>query len=599
MPSIDSEPKPSQATPQRKLESVRRFLIRRLAVLGITGTPFLIALSVVIGIAGGVGSLMFRWLIEFFNQTFLVDVPNLLGTPYALPFVTMFGFLAVSLIVNRWAKEAKGHGVPEVMAAVATNNGVIRPRVAIIKSIASALCIGSGGSVGREGPIVQIGSATGSAVGQMLGFTGERLKVLVGCGAAAGISATFNAPIAGGFFALEVILGDFSISTFSPILFASVIAAAFSRSASGNETAFIVPEYNLTTSYELFFYVALALLSGFVAVFFSKMLYAVEDFFDRIPISVHLKACLGGLMVGGIGLFFPQILGVGYDTITGILLNQINLTLILALLAVKLVATSFTLGAGGSGGVFAPSLFIGASVGGAFGFVLNALFPDIVSEPGAYALVGMGAVVAGTTHAPLTAMLILFELTDDYEIILPLILGTVISSLFSRYLDRESIYTLKLARRGLRISQGFDMNVLGKLTAGDAMSTEYEFVRTDTPLGEISALFQNSTLVDFPVVNATDGLKGIIPLSDIKPVVFDHDLYNLLIAEDMMSSDPPYIEADAPLVEALALLAEGDVSTLPLVENSVNMKLVGVLTHQGLMVHYHREIQRIDGERVH
>ncbi len=429
---------------QRRLEAVRRYAMRKLAVVGIAGTPFLIILSVGIGAACGVGSLVFKWLIEFFTRSLLVDVPTILGSNYAQVSVTVFGFLLVTLLVNLWAKEAKGAGIPEVMAAVATNNGVIRPRVALIKTLASALCIGSGGSVGREGPIVQIGSATGSAVGQMFGLSGERLKVLVGCGAAAGISATFNAPIAGGFFALEVILGDFSISTFSPILFASVVANAVSRYASGNQTAFVIPEYELSSLYELLFYVVLGFLSGTLAVFFMKTLYAFEDLFEKFPVSSYLKAGLGGLVVGGIGLLFPQILGVGYDTITGILVNQIDVTLILGLLAVKLLATSITLGAGGSGGIFAPSLFIGASVGGAFGFLVNAVFPDFTSPPGAYALVGMGALVAGTTHAPLTAMLILFELTDDYEIILPLILGTVISSLFARYLERESIYTLKL-----------------------------------------------------------------------------------------------------------------------------------------------------------
>lgn len=589
MSTTDTE---SNTRIQKRLETLRRDLMRRMAVVGFTGSPFLIALSVIIGITVGVGSLIFKWLIEFFRKTLLVDGQVLLASNYALPCVTMVGFLVVSILVNRWAKEAKGAGIPEVMAAVATNNGVIRPRVAFIKTIASALCIGSGGSVGREGPIVQIGSATGSTIGQMLGLSGERLKVLVGCGAAAGISATFNAPIAGGFFALEVILGDFSISTFSPILFASVLASAISRSVSGNLTAFSIPEYELSSLYELFFYLALGLLSGFFAVLFMRVLYKIEDLFDWLPLSDSLKACLGGLVVGGIGLAFPQILGVGYETITSILLDELDLTLIVALLAIKLVATSVTLGAGGSGGVFAPSLFIGAALGGAFGHLVNAIFPGIASPAGAYALVGMGALVAGTTHAPLTAMLILFELTDDYEIILPLILGTVISSLFARYLERESIYTLKLLRRGLRISQGFDLTVLGKLKVNDAMSTGYEFVRTDTPLGEISALFQHSTLLDFPVVNEADSLKGIIPLSDIKPVVFDDDLYTLLIADDMMSVDPPFIEADAPLVEALSLLAEGDVSTLPVVEDRESMTLVGVLTLQALMVHYHREVQR-------
>jgi CIC family chloride channel protein len=584
------------ATPQEethtRLRQARRHLIRSLAGIGFTGTPFLIGLSLCIGVICGIGSLVFKWFISFFSQLLLIEAPALLGTPYALPLIVTLGFLVVTALVTHLSHEVKGAGIPEVMAAVATENGFIRSRVALFKLLASAVSIGSGGSVGREGPIVQIGSSIGSSVGQFLGLTGERLKLLVGCGAAAGISAAFNAPIAGGFFALEVILGDFSISTFSPILFASVMANAVTRYASADVRAFIVPEYQLTSLYELSFYFILALLSGFVAVAFMRILYGIEDLFEKLPQSPYARTALGGLIVGSIGLYFPQILGVGYDTITDILLNKLDVSILLVLLLVKVVATAVTLGAGASGGVFAPSLFIGAALGGAFGFLVNALFPGVTSPPGAYALVCMGAVVAGTTHAPLTAMLILFELTDDYQIILPLILATVISSLFARYLERESIYTLKLARRGLRVSQGFDLSVLESLRVRDAMSQSYDFVNKQTPLGEISAIFQNSNLVDFPIVDEADRLQGIISLAEIRPVVMQDDLYSLLIADDMMQPDPPYIEMDAPILEALGLFAEGDVSTLPVVENDQTMKLVGVLTHQNLTIHYHQEIQR-------
>jgi CIC family chloride channel protein len=331
------------ADPQEnRARHFRRQLIRSLAHVGLTGTPFLIALSLVIGICGGVSALVFRWLIGTFSTLFLADVPAYLGSNDYLPAITAVGFVIVAILVNKFAKEAKGAGIPEVMAAVATDNGVIRPRVAFVKVIASALCIGSGGSVGREGPIVQIGSAAGSSIGQLLGFSGERLKVLVGCGAAAGIAATFNAPIAGGFFALEVILGDFSISTFSPILFSSVTANAVMRYSSANEVAFAVPDYHLNSLYELIFYFVLAILCGFTAVFFSKMLYAAEDLFEKITHSEYARACLGGLVIGGLGLYYPQILGVGYETITDILLNQLDLSLILV---VKLNATTVTLGA--------------------------------------------------------------------------------------------------------------------------------------------------------------------------------------------------------------------------------------------------------------
>ncbi len=576
----------------RVVLGLRRQAIKLFATRGLTEAPFLLGLSIIIGLGGGFGAFCFRWLIAQFNHLFLIEGAGFLGNEFLLPLIPAMGGLIVGFIVIKLAPEARGSGIPEVMASVAAENGRIRTRVMPLKALASAICIGSGGSVGREGPIVHIVSSFGSSVGQLFRFSGERLKVLVGCGAAAGISATFNAPIAGGLFSLEVILGDFSVRTFSPILLSSVVANAVSRHTIGHGAAFDIPKYQLTSPFELFSYAGLAILAGVVAVLLIRLLYLFEDAFDKLPISRYMKPALGGAFIGCIGMFLPQIFGVGYEAITDTLLGRTEVSLILILLVAKILATSLTIGSGGSGGVFAPSLFIGAMLGGSYGHLAAYLLPGATSEVGAYALVGMGAVVAGTTHAPLTAMLILLELTDDYLIILPLILATVISTLVARHLEKESIYTLKLSRRGLRVAQGVDMSVLDSIQVQQAMSTSFDFVEKHTPLGQVATLLQHGESVDFPVVDKVGSLQGVISFQDIRSVMMDTDLYSLLIAADAMNSDSECVEADAPLSRALSVFATGDISSLPVVDDSESRTLVGVITRSNMMSYYHQEIQR-------
>ncbi len=352
------------------------------------------------------------------------------------------------------AREAKGHGVPEVMLAVATFGGKIRARVAVVKSLASAVCIGSGGSAGREGPIVQIGSSLGSSLGQLLRLPESRIRLLVACGAAGGISATFNAPIAGVLFAMEVILREFTANSFAFVVFSSVTACAVSRSLLGNYPSFLIPEYRLVSVWELPLYLGLGLLAGIVSVGFIKSLYGVEDIFERWHFREYLKPVAGGLAIGVMGVFFPQVFGVGYGPQpTGgpggldlVLVGKIGLGMAALLCVLKVLATSFTIGSGGSGGVFAPSLFIGAMLGGAVGQVVHGLWPGMTAGPGAYAVVGMGAVFAGAARAPITAVIILFEMTGDYRIILPLMTAVVGASLLAQHLSRDTIYTLKIRR---------------------------------------------------------------------------------------------------------------------------------------------------------
>ncbi len=353
----------------------------------------------------------------------------------------------------------------------------------MVKSLASAVCIGSGGSAGREGPIVQIGSAFGSTLGQVLRLPEGRIRLLVACGAAGGISATFNAPIAGVMFALEVILREFAASSFGFVVFSSVTAAAVSRSLLGDHPSFSVPSYSLVSAWELVLYVALGLLAGLFSLAFVKALYATEDVFDGWRMPEYLKPVAGGLLMGGLGLLFPQVFGVGYGPqplggtvgpLDLVLLAKLGLGPTAALTLLKIIATSLTIGSGGSGGVFAPSLFIGAMLGSTFGQITHRLWPQITAGSGAYALVGMGAVFAGAAKAPITSVLILFEMTGDYRIILPLMIAVVTSSLLSQHLSRETIYTMKIRRRGIDLQRPALTDLLDTVTVGEVMTQTFE-----------------------------------------------------------------------------------------------------------------------------
>jgi CIC family chloride channel protein len=392
---------------------------------------FVIITAMIIGMLSGYGAIAFRSLIGLSHNVFFGT------TAYSLQFLSEMswwqrlalpcgGGLVVGLIVTRFAPEVRGSGIPEVMEAVAHRGGAIRMRVLVTKALAAAITIGSGGSAGREGPIVHIGSAIGSAAGQLLEVSARRLRTFVACGAAAAIAATFNAPIAGALFSVEVVLGDLAVGSLSPIVISSVVATVISRHHLGDFPAFEIPAYEPVHVAELLLYAGLGLAAGLTAAFFIRLLYGIGDLFERSRIPPWLQPATGGLAVGSIAVWLPHVFGVGYETINAALWGTATASLLLLLVAAKAVATSLTLGSGGSGGVFAPSLFMGASLGAAWGHFANAVAPGWTAAPGAYALVGMGAVVAATTHAPITAILIIFEMTNDYRIIPPLMLACVL-----------------------------------------------------------------------------------------------------------------------------------------------------------------------------
>ena len=566
----------------------------------LTEHSFMIIVAIIIGILAGFSAIGIRALIKWIshlsfhgNGTFL---ENVIGTPWFwVILVPVLGGLIVGPLIYFFAPEAKGHGVPEVMQAILLKGGLIRARVALVKALASAISIGTGGSVGREGPIIQIGSSLGSTVGQFFKVPSKRLKTLVGCGAAAGIAAAFNAPIAGALFAVEIILMDFAVAQFSPIVISSVMATVISHHFEGNFAAFEVPAYSLNSIYEIGFYFVLGALTGLVSFLFIKVLYYFEDFFDnRMKMPEYLKPAIGGLGMGLIALLFPQVMGIGYDSINHALHSNMVWYLAFGLIFLKIFATSLTLGSGGSGGIFAPALFMGAMLGAFFGDVVHFNFPDITASSGAYALVAMGGMVAGTTRAPITAIIIVFELTKQYEIILPLMIVCIISMILSSKLSRESIYTLKLLLRNISIKEGAELNIMESIFVRNVYSKEYDAIHITDNFSQVVNKIVRGRGRDFPVISNDNILIGIISVSDIKDHLFERDsLSNLLIAGDIYNQDYEPVIENENCQSVLDKMRRFDIEGLPVIEPN-SQKLLGVIWRKDIQDAYQNEIERRD-----
>jgi CIC family chloride channel protein len=559
----------------------------------------MIIIAIIIGVLAGFSAIGIRFLIEEISALSFPGagtlLENIIDTPwYIIILVPVVGAIIVGPLIYFFAPEAKGHGVPEVMQAILLQGGKIRPRVALIKALASAITIGTGGSVGREGPIIQIGSSLGSTVGQFFKIPSKRLKTLVGCGAAAGIAAAFNAPIAGALFAVEIILMDFAVAQFSPIVISAVMATVISHYFEGNLATFIVPGYNYASPYEIGFYFILGALAGLVSYLFIKLLYLMEDYFDnKLDIPEYAKPVIGGLGIGIIALFFPQIMGVGYDSINNALHGTMVWHIALVLVFVKIFATSLTLGSGGSGGIFAPSLFIGAMLGYFFGDFVNFVFPDITAVPGAYALVAMGGLVAGTTRAPITAIIIVFELTGDYNIILPLMVTCIISTILSSKLSRESIYTLKLLLRNIHLKEGTETNIMESIQVKDVYTDDYDQISISDNFSMVVNKIIRGRGPEFPVLDKKDHLRGIISMYDIKDHLFEKDsLSNLLIANDLTIPKFTYLLEDDHCQKALDLMGEYDLEGLPVVKSNNSKKLIGMVWRKDIQYAYQKEIEK-------
>ena len=561
---------------------------------------FLLGTALVIGILCGFAAVGFHHLIHYFQKLFWgmeeFTIAGLRATSWwLLALAPAIGGLLVGPVVRFLAPEARGHGVPEVMLAVARNNGIMRGRVVLGKALASALTIASGGSAGREGPIIQIGAAIGSKVGQILRGSGQHLRTFAGCGSAAGLAATFNAPIAATLFTVEVIIGEYSVLQFTPIVISAVIATVISRYYWGNEPVFNVPSYELVSGWEFGPYIMLGLISGFVALALMRLMIKVEDRFDSWKqIPMWLKPALGGLMLGVIGIGFPQIYGDGYDAVDAVLHGRMAGWLILLLIGAKLIGTTLTLGSGGSGGVFMPSLFLGAMTGAMMGHLSGWMLGGLAGDPGGYALVGMGGIVAGAMHAPITAMVMMFELTGNYTIILPLMIVCILSTLVTNLASRESIYTQKLARKGIDLFRGRTLDIFQEWKVGDCMITKPPVVLSSAKAPDVLRRMMHNESGTLYVVDDNGAFNGTIRIHDLKhaltrPQSVEHGV----LAVDMADSRATACQPEESLRDALLKFERSGLTELPVVEPQTGT-LTGILPYSEVIARYNEEVFRRD-----
>ncbi|HET6151627.1 MAG TPA: chloride channel protein [Marmoricola sp.] len=490
-----------------------------------TSSGGLLASALTVGATAGLFAVGFRWLIKGFTLALTghVDYAAVPGAASAyLPALGPWFVLGTPVVagllygplVYFFAPEARGHGVPEVMFAVAKKGGRIPPQVAGVKALASALCLGGGGSVGREGPIVQIGSALGSTLGRILRMPEPRLRVLVACGAAGGIAATFNAPLAGVFFAMELILANFAPQSFGMVVLASVTASVIGRAFLGDEPFLRLPAFTVTSPAEFALFAVLGVLAGVVGVGFTRVLYAIEDLCDAVWRGPEwLRPAVGGLGLGVLLLLVPQMYGVGYPVLGNAIAHHYALGFLVVLLLSKMVATSLTIGIGGSGGVFAPSLFIGAMLGSGFGEVAQHLAPGSAGPVGAYGLIGMGAVFAGAARAPITAVVILFELTGEYSIILPLMMAIVLATGVSHVLSSDTIYTLKLRRRGVAL--GVVETIATAAPVASIMRQAPAAIASTADLESTAAALARSAYGVLPIEQADGSYGGVLTAREV------------------------------------------------------------------------------------
>ncbi|QPJ65792.1 MAG: chloride channel protein [Candidatus Nitrohelix vancouverensis] len=569
-----------------------RQLIRKALLLD----PHLLVLAALIGLLAGLASTAFRWMIHFVDSIFSGESLALIGItgsilPFVIPLIPMMGGLAIGVICHFFPDAVKENGVHQVMHMVALKNGRIRPRTILSASTTSAITIGSGGSAGREGPTVQIGAAVGSLIGQWLHVSTDRMRVLVGCGAAAGIAASFNAPLAGVLFAMEIILGDFTIHTFSPIVIASVIGTVTGRALEGNAVTFEVPFHELVSHTEIIFYLILGLLCGLVASLFSTTYFKSSEFFEeRVNIPKILKPALGGLIVGLMSIAVPQVLGNGYDAMGQALNGQMFWGLALALVFLKILATAITLGSGGMGGIFAPSLFIGAMTGSVFGAVIHSISPQFTASPETYAVVGMGAVAGAVMQAPLTNILMLFELTNDYTLILPIMATCIVSTYVFRGRGKISIYIEYLLRKGINIKHGREVSILNAIKVKDVMTKEITTIPEGMTFRRILETVSYSKSLYFPVVNQQGDVTGILSFSDLREVFFEEGLDDLVIASTLATHEVVYLHPNQNLNEAMEQFARLDIEQLPVSPEDNPRKVIGMINRGDVVAAYNREV---------
>ena len=576
-----------------------------------------IFLGILIGVVSGFGALVFNFLILRGTQFFMKDLVAFLlpkelqgasffGVPlnrWMTLWIPAFGGLLSGLIVFRFAPEAEGHGTDAMIESFHKKKGAVRIRVPIVKTIASAITIGSGGSAGKEGPIAQIGSGFASFLGSLLKTDTRDRRIMLLAGAAGGISAIFKAPLGASLFATEVLYREpeFEFEAIIPSIISSIVAYAVFTLVHGWGTLFHIPRLApIISPSELLIYGIFGVLCAGVGFLYIHFFYGIRDrFFKRLNISRFLKPAVGGFMLGGVAFFLPQVLGGGYEWIQSAIDGNLSIWLMLMLAFAKIFATSFTISSGGSGGVFAPSLFIGAMLGGFYGSLCSKLFPQLLMNPSAFVLVGMGGFFAGVAKVPIASLIMVAEMTGGYALIVPLMIVSVISYLL---LGETSLYEKQVSSRvdSPAHTGDFVVDILEHISVKEALPSgrRVESVPESMPFEEMMQLIANSNQQDFPVLDESGHLTGIISLTDMRKVMMERNLHQFLIAKDIATDQVLTVTPGDSLKAALRKMTEAEIRELPVVSEVDSRRVISMLSRKDIIQTYHDEIERLKVRRT-
>jgi chloride channel protein, CIC family len=556
-------------------------LLRVREKLRFSEETFHLVLAGFVGVVGGLSNLLFyfinRGLIgaSFGRAGDMVDVAHNLPV-WERVLVPVLGGLAAGLVLYWGLRLVGNQGSQNLLEVVVAGDGRLRMRSALVKTISSLLSISTGASIGREGSIIQLTATLASKGGQLANWQPYRLRLLVACGAASGLAAAYHAPISGAVFAAQIVLGNFSMNLFAPLVFASVVATMVSRSFFGLHSWYDVPSFDFESIIQLNWFLVLGVLAGGLGAGFLKMLRYSEELFDRLAWPVFGRLALSGLMVGALGIRFPEVFGNGYSVANGILHGRFELMLLLGVFSAKLLATLVTVGSGTVGGVMTPTLFLGAALGSAFGEVLHLLGCANGLPTAAFALVGMGSTLSATVQSPLLALIMMFEISLNYSIMPPLMLGCTVATLVARRLHPDSVYTEPLRRKGVALNQESQRIGDASLqTVGDLMRAPVPPLRETAGFQELVDRFLTSSNNFLPVVDRDQRLLGVVALQDMKENLNTGLELTSVIAYDLMRPPPPCLTPNQRLLDALPVLLSSEQRNVPVVNNFTEFRLVG------------------------
>lgn len=556
----------------------------------------MVVFAIIIGLFTAYTVIGFRYLLIASRDAFYLhqdtSLDNILLIPWAwrltMPIV---GGLLVGLITTYLSNEVGGSGVPLVINAVKNRGGVLHWRIIPLKILAVICTIGSGGSAGRQGPVVHVGATIGSFLSQIARLPARHTRTFVACGASAAIAATFNAPMGGVLFAIEVLMVELKVAGMAAVVIASVVATVISRHYMGDLLAFSIPSFSMESPWELLSYALMGVVVALVAVIFMKMFVLMDSLFDNSPMPKILRPVLGGLFVGLIALLIPHILMLGTETMGHIMWGRFSISLLLLILLAKIVATPLTISSGGSGGIFLPSLMIGATLGAAWGKVTDLITPFTAAISGAYALVGMGALFAAVAHAPITAVLLVFEMTNNYRIIPALMVSSVIAFLLSSWIHPTSIYQDQLRRRGFKEPQPRGSNILKEKKVADVLSTDIAIVHSSDTLLMILSVFLSKSTPSLIVTDENGRYAGNIEFNDIREFISITGVVSPIVcAVDILNSEVPFVVPGDTLDFVMHLFGRNATNIIAVVNNDKEQKFIGVISRSTIIDSYNKQM---------